>query len=449
MSEDVDLPLKSEMTPDPLFDRSQMDADTTPDHPDLAELDAASMADPALFETPDEEPPFARQVLTTPLHFEVARESATNLWRPWNGYTVGDVLTSISDEYTALRQSAALGDISPLYKYRISGADAFAWLRRFVTGNLVALSPDDILRVVFCEDRGHVVGDGLLFCLGDNDFRLVTEEPHLSWMLDSAIGYQLRIEDVTVTLAAMSLQGPLSASVLAEAGFSGIQHLPVDRARWFEVSGMPVYVSRTGFWGELAYDLWVDPEDAAPVWARLLEKGVPFGLRATGFALREIARVEAGLPRAGVDYLGAFSAIDPGNALDPFALGFSDLVDLEAAHFTGRDALRARASSEPRRSLVLLAIDYHEPLQFSAFRKAGEIVGIVTSSAFSPSLGLNLALGIVTPVARKLDASLYVEAEIRQELSVRALKAPARILQELAVSSSFAHEAPAPLVALF
>lgn len=449
MSDDADLPMKSEMTPDPLFDRSQKDADATPDHLDLAKLDAASRADPALFETRDEEPPFARQVLTTPLHSEVARESATNLWRPWNGYTVGDVLTSITDEYTALRQSAALGDISPLYKYRISGADALAWLRRFVTGNLVSMSAHEILRVTFCEDRGHVVGDGMLFCLGEDDFRLVTEEPHLSWMLDSAIGYQLRIEDVTVTLAAMSLQGPLSASVLAETGFSGIEHLPVDRAQWFDVAGMPVYVSRNGLWGELAYDLWVDPEDAGPVWTRLLVRGEPFGLRATGFALREIARVEAGLPRAGVDYLGAFSVIDPDNALTPFELGFAHLVDLEAAHFTGRDALRARSAYEPRRSLVPLAIDCHEPLQVSSIRMANSIVGIVTSAAFSPILGLNLALGIVTATARKEAARLHVEAEIREELSVRAVKAPTRILQKSAVSLASAHEAPVPLVALF
>ena len=446
MSDDADLPMKSETMPDPLFDRAQKDE---PDHPDFAALDAASAADPTLFETRDEELPYARQVITTPLHFEVARESATNLWRPWNGYTVADVLTSIDAEYAALRQRAALTDITPLFKYRISGNDAFAWLRRFVAGNLIGMTENEILRVVFCEDRGHVVGDGLLFCLGKNDFRLITETPHLAWMHDSAIGYQVHIEDVTTTLAAISLQGPLAASVLADAGFTEIEKLGVHKAQWFDVGGIPVYVSRNGLWSELAYDIWIDPEDASPIWSRLMTRGEPFGLRATGFALREIARVEAGLPRAGVDYLGAFSAIDPENALTPFELGFDTLVNLETGHFTGRDALRACVDKGPRRSLVPLVIDSHEPLVFSSIRSGGDVVGIVTSSAFSPSLGLNLALGIISAAGLKEGVSLHVEAEIREELTVRIMKAPVRILKEMAVSSPSAQEEPAPLAALF
>ena len=446
MSDDADLPMKSEMTPDPLFDRVQRDA---LDHSDLASLEADAVADPALFETRDEELPYARQVITTPFHFEVARESTTNLWRPWNGYTVADVLTSIDAEYAALRQRAALTDITPLFKYRISGNDALAWLRRFVAGNLIGMTANEILRVVFCEDRGHVVGDGLLFCLGKNDFRLITETPHLAWMHDSTIGYQVHIEDVTTTLAAMSLQGPLAASVLADAGFAEIEKLGVHKAQWFDVGGIPVYVSRNGLWGELAYDIWIDPEDAGPIWSRLMSRGEPFGLRATGFALREIARVEAGLPRAGVDYLGAFSVIDPENAMTPFELGFDTLVNLETGHFTGRDALRAHADKGPRRSLVPLAIDSHEPLAFSSIRSGGNVVGIATSSAFSPSLGLNLALGIISAAGLKENVSLYVEAEIREELSVRIMKTPARILKETAIFSPSAHEEPAPLLALF
>jgi len=446
MSDDADLPMKSEMTPDPLFDRTQKDA---PDHPDLASLEAETVADPALFETRDEELPYERQVITTPLHFEVARESATNLWRPWNGYTVADVLTSIDTEYAALRQRAALTDITPLFKYRISGNDALAWLRRFVAGNLIGMTANEILRVVFCEDRGHVVGDGLLFCLEKNDFRLITETPHLAWMHNSAIGYQVHIEDVTTTLAAMSLQGPLAASVLKDAGFAEVEKLGLHKAQWFDVGGIPVYVSRNGYWGELAYDIWVDPEDAGPIWSRLMTRGEPFGLRAIGFAMREIARVEAGRPRAGVDYLGAFSAIDPQNALTPYELGFDTLVNLEAGHFTGRDALRACAGKSPRRSLVPLAIDSHEPLAFSSIRSGSDVVGIATSSAFSPSLGLNLALGIISAAGLKEGVSLHVEAEIREELAVRIAKAPVRILKETAVFSPSAHEEPAPLVALF
>ena len=191
-----------------------------PPRVDLAALDDASRADPALFDGRRAQPPFMQQVLTTPLHFYVASESLTNLWCNWNGYTVAEKLTSLDDEYAALRHSAALTDISPLVKYRISGPDAFAWLRRLVTGNLASLAVDEITQVVFCEDRGSVVGDGLLFRLGDSDFRLVTEGHHLAWLIDSTIGHRVHIEDVSATLAAMSLQGPLSCAVLSDAGLS-------------------------------------------------------------------------------------------------------------------------------------------------------------------------------------------------------------------------------------
>ncbi|MCE9650536.1 MAG: aminomethyltransferase family protein [Parvibaculum sp.] len=437
MSDEIDLLLD--------LDRQPAAAPEEPKRIDLAAQDEAARADPALFERVAEEPPFARGVLTTPLHLNVAVESRTNLWTHWNGYTTPDVLTNLEDEYRALRHAAALSDVSPLVKYRITGADAAAYLARLVTGTLVSLSVNEIAPVVLCEDRGFVVGDGTLFRLGDSEYRLVTEERHLAWLLDSSIGMRVRVEDVTATLAALSLQGPLSASVLAEAGFSGIEALRPYTARWFDAAGMPVYVSRTGNSGDLGYELWIDPEDAPALWIRLLEKGAPFSLAAGGFALRELARVEAGLPRAGVDYLGAFAAVDPANASTPFELGFASQVDLESGHFTGRDALRAGRLTPPRHILAALAIDWHEPLRFSAIRGAGGIVGLATSIAFSPSLGLNLALATLKPSAIAADAGLYVEAEIRRELDLSLLKAPARIVSGPALALPARHLVPAPI----
>ncbi len=414
-------------------------------HVDLAAIDAVTQADPALFENENTKPPFSRQVMTTPLHFYVASESLTNLWCHWNGYTVAQCLTSIEDEYAALRQSAALSDISPLVKYRISGPDALPWLRRFVTGNLETLLVDAIIPVVFCEDRGFVVGDGMLFRLGDNEFRLITEETYLAWLLDSTIGYQVHIEDVSTTLAAMSLQGPLSCTILAEAGLSGIENLRPYSAHWFDVAGMPVYVSRSGSSGDLGYELWLDPDDAPSLWLRLLAKGKPFGVKPGGFTLREIARVEAGIPRAGVDYLGVFSAIDPQSVLTPYELGFSALVDLEGAHFTGRDALRAAKAGAPRHILATLAVDWYQPLRFTAIRDASSIVGVVTSSVFSPMLGINLAMATLNPSAIVSGTDLHVEAEMRAELSLQIVKVPARIIAGSALLLPARHLVPAPL----
>lgn len=415
---------------------------------DLAALDEVSRADPSLFERKAVEPPFARQVFTTPLHLDIASESRTNLWTQWNGYTTPDVLTSIEDEYRALRHAAALTDISPLVKYRVTGPDAAVYLARLVTGNLVSLSVNEITPVVFCEDRGLVVGDGLLFRLGADEYRLVTEERHLAWLLDSSIGMRVRIEDVSATLAALSLQGPLSCSILAEAGLDGIDELRPYAARWFDVMGMPVYVSRTGNSGDLGYELWIDPEDAPTLWMKLLEKGEPFSLRPGGFALRELARVEAGLARAGVDYFGAFAAVDPANASTPFELGLASLVDLDSDHFTGRNALRAAKAMPPRHILVSLAVDWREPLRFAAIRHAGGIAGVATSAGFSPSLGVNLALATLKPPAIDGDAALHIEAEVRFELDLRVLRAPARIIAGPALALPARHLVPAPVVSV-
>ncbi len=413
---------------------------------DLDALEDAVQVDPSLFERKPEAPPFSRYVLTTPLHLSVAAESRTNLWTQWNGFTTPDILTSVDDEYRALRHAAALSDISPVVKYRISGRDAAVYLDRLVADNVLALSIDEAMPVVFCEDQGYVVGDGHLFRLGESEYRLVTEETHLAWLLDSALGFQVRVEDVSATLAAMSLQGPLSASVLAAAGFREIETLRPFAARWFDVGGMPAYASRTGDTGGLGYELWIDPEDAPMFWVRLLDRGAPFGLAATGFKLRELARVEAGIPRAGRDYLGAFAAVDPADASTPFELGLAALVDLDAAHFTGRDALRRAKGRPPRHLVVSLALGFPEAIEFGAVHCNGRIAGIATSTAFSRSLGINLAVARLEPVSVAAGAVLNVEAELRDGFSIRRVSVPARVLTEPALVLASRHAVPAPLI---
>ena len=262
--------------PAPVADPAAEDA---PGRVDLAALDETVEIDPALFDPVGDEPVFARRVLTTPFHLNVARESATNLWTHWNGYTVADVLGDPDEEYTALRDAAALIDISPLVKYRISGRDAMRYLARFAAGCVRELAVGGVARIVFCEDRGFVVGDGFLFRLGAEEFRIVTEEAHLAWLMDSALGFSVRIEDVSTTLAALSLEGPSSQVILAEAGFAGIDALEPMSARWFDFAGMPVYVSRAGLSGGNGYELWIDPEDAPSLWIRLQRKGMDAGPR--------------------------------------------------------------------------------------------------------------------------------------------------------------------------
>jgi aminomethyltransferase len=389
--------------------------------------------------------PFVRHVLTTPLHLDVAAQSRTNLWVRWNGYTTADVLTSVDEEYRALRFAAALGDISPLVKYRIDGPGAAGYLRRLVAGDPSALAVNEAMPVVMCEDRGSVVADGLLFRLGETEYRLVTEETHLDWLIDSATGMNVSVEDVSARLAAISLQGPLSCRVLAAASFPAIADLPPYAMRRFNVAGVPGHVSRTGNSGDLGYELWVDAGDAPDLWNMLLHKGAPFGLRAIGFRVREIARIEASIPRAGVDELGAFAAVDAASASNPFELGFASLVDLEGGHFTGRDALRVAGAAPQRRILAPLAVEWPEPLPFAAIRCATGLAGLATSTAFSPSLGINLALAMLRADAVAANAALHVVAEIRQELDLRVVEAPVRLIAGPALVLPARYRTPAPL----
>lgn len=434
-----------------LHDAPEVDEAEIPGRVDLAELDESVEIDPALFEARPDMPVFTEQVRTTALHFSVARESRTNLWQEWNGFTVADVLTDIETEYFALRHRAALIDVSPLVKYRISGREAGPYLERLVAGNARELSLGDVAPVVFCEDRGFVVGDGLLFRIGEEEYRLVTEEPHLAWLRDSAFGFSVRVEEVTTTVAALSLQGPASAGLLHDVGFAGIETLRPFAARWFELRGMPVYVSRTGCSGDLGYELWIDPEDAPLLWARIVETGEGQGLRVGGLALRELGRIEAGQPRSGRDYLGAFAAPDIDSASTPFELGLAPLVDLEAGHFTGRDALRRAREGAPRHMLVSVLVDCDTPLTFSALRQGDAIAGLVTSAAFSPSLAKTVAFAVVPPEAIDRKVPFHVEANLREGLRLKPLRAAARIVAGPVLPLPARHLVPAPLdpVSLF
>lgn len=414
----------------------RLPADSGPDvtKTGLDVLDEAVRIDPALFERPADEPPFLRHVLTTPLHLTVAAESRTNAWARWNGYTTPDIYTNLDDEYRALRHAAAIFDHSPLVKYRIAGRDAGSYLARLVAGNVRDLPAGEARRVVFCEDGGYVLGDGILFRLDEDEYRLVTEETHLSWLTDSAIGFRVRIEDVTATLAVIGVQGPLATRVMEAAGAVDIGTLEFSTAgataaRWTDFGRMPAYVSRSCLSADPGYEIWADPEDAPEIWNRLMCAGAPMGLRPGGFALRELARIEAGIPRAGVDYLGAFAAVDPAHASTPFELGFASLVDTGETNFTGRSALLALRAAPPRHAVACLQVAADGPLHFSAICRDGRIAGVATSVAFSPALGANLAL-VVMPVpgieAAGDTDGFYVEVEVRNGLATERRKLPAR-----------------------
>lgn len=429
------------MTPDTAPQREDRQE---PNRKDIDPRDEGAPVDPALFEEKPSSPPFERTVLTTPLHLVTSLESRTNRWTAWNGYTVPEVLTGLDDEYRALRGAAALMDVSPLVKYRIAGRDAVAFLRRLVANDVSNLGVHRASHAVLCEGRGLVLGDGLIFRLAEDEYRLVTEETHLAWLTDSADGFRVRIEDVSATLGVISLQGPLAAFALMQAGVGDITSLAPFAARWVSLAGMPVYLSRTGASGDLGYELWCDAEDAPHVWRWLAERAGPLGLRPAGFAVRELARLEAGLPRAGVDYLSAFAAIDSRDALPPYAIWPTLALDPGRSLFNGRQALRRNSGAAPARCVVPIAVEGLEPLRMSVVSRDGSPVGVTTSTGFSPALGANIALATVEAAALAAPM-LTVSAERRDGLSVRETLASARILAKPAISLARRFAVPAPL----
>ncbi|MBI1261436.1 MAG: hypothetical protein GC184_06900 [Rhizobiales bacterium] len=361
------------------------------------------------------EPVFARHVLMSPLHADVAAESRTNLWTQWNGYSVAALLSDRESEYQALRYAAALVDLSPTCIYAVTGAQALGFLQRLVTGDVSKLAPGARMPVFFCDDRGLLVGAGRLACRGDNDYHLSTDEPALAWLLDSAYGFDVRVEDMTQQQARIGVWGARAEALLALVTSDDLTGLQPDHAASCKLAGMPVSLVRNGA-DHLApgYVLTCDLDDASAIWRRLRDQREVPGLQAIGWDVLNTARLEMGIARAGVDYQNIFSAIHRADALTPFEAGVGAHVDFTKTHFTGRAALLPLKDKTPARKIIRLQVNGQEPLTLSDVRQGDAVIGRVTSSAYSPAHGAHLALARVSMTAGKTPDSLSVEAEFRR-----------------------------------
>ena len=253
-------------------------------------------------------------------------------------------------EYTAIRNQASLYDLSPMVKYRIAGPDAAAFLDRLTIRNVAKLPVDAVHYTAWCDDAGHLLDDGTLFRHGAEDFLLCCQERHLPWLLDSATGFDAHIEEVTEAVAALSLQGPTSAAVLRAAGVTAVETLKPFRLTRATLAGIELTVSRTGFTGDLGYELWTTPDRALELWDTLMAAGALHGLRPIGTNALNLARIEAGFIITGMDFVPADTAVRADRARSPFELGLDWMIDWQKGHFTGRRALLA----EKRQGLHLV-----------------------------------------------------------------------------------------------
>jgi aminomethyltransferase len=349
----------------------------------------------------------------TPFHARTFPLCESLNYRDWSGYyTVSAYEAHHDHEYNAIRNAAALIDVSPLFKYAISGRDAAALVNRVITRDVGKMAVGQVFYTPWCDERGHVIDDGTVARLEENRFRWTAAEPNLRWFTQNAHGLDVAIEDVSEGLAALALQGPMSARVLRACSDVDIDRLKYFRVTSGRVGSVPVDVSRTGYTGDLGYEIWIPADKALVVWDALVEAGRSFDLAPAGMLALDVARVEAGLLLIDVDFVGSKKAQIATQRYTPYELGLGRLVDLDKPAFVGRSALHS-ASRSTQRQIVGLEVDWtgveavYDRAGLTPFVPAEASrtpvpvfdnerqVGRATTTAWSPTLKRLIALACV------------------------------------------------------
>jgi aminomethyltransferase len=369
--------------------------------------------------------------LDTPFQPRIDALMKRNDWYSWGGYRAPNSLWDEELEYFAIRSQAALFDISPMVKYRIEGPDAEAFLNRVTLRDVAKLKPGRVHYTAWCDDEGHVLDDGTLFRLAPDRFRLCCQERHLPWLLDSAIGYDVSVAEETEAIAGLALQGPTSFAILREAGFADVVHLKVFDLRDFAHQNGTVTISRTGFTGDLGYELFVPCELALSLWDRLMEAGQRRGIRAIGYTALNRARLEAGLIVANADFSTAEHALRADRVRMPDEIGLGFMVDLEKGHFNGRKAIaEARRKKSLRHILVGLEIEGNIPADHAiVYHRKTKEVGLVSAAGWSPLAKRNIAIASLSrPFGDTVTDDLWVEIYAMRELKYEKLMKRARVV---------------------
>lgn len=357
-------------------------------------------------------------------------------WREWSGvFSSSAYAPHIDIEYNAIRNAVALIDVSPLFKYRVSGPDADRLVDRVITREATAVKPGRVIYTPWCDSEGRVIDDGTLMRLDDGAWFWTAAEGQLRWLRLNARGLDVQIEDRSDALAALAVQGPLSRELLQAAAQTDLSELRFFGRRELSIGGVSIDVSRTGYTGDLGYELWMPMADALTVWDALTEAGTAYAARPVGILALDVVRVEAGLIMAGVDYTSVHHALTREQSYSPYELGLGDLVKLDKdVPFVGRDALRAeQAAGGPERRLVGLDLDWADlerlysnhglspALSAEAWRDEipiydfGEQVGRATSGSWSLVLKKNLAIGTVAAASAALGTELEMEWTVEGE----------------------------------
>lgn len=384
----------------------------------------------------------------TALHEKTAPLCESMKWKEWAGYfAVERYGVAPDEEYFAIRQTAGLLDVSPLYKYDLMGPDALRLVDRVLARDATRLKDGQVAYCCWCDDDGKVIDDGTVFRFHTEHFRLSAANPNLAWLSANADGLRVTLEDTSASVAAMAFQGPASRTVLNRVSDSNLDKLRYFRMMKARVAGVPVMISRTGFTGDLGYEVWADAREAGRVWDAILEAGRPYGAIPAGLLALDMARVEAGFILADVDYTCSFHALVDDQKSSPFEIGLGWTVHLDKAPFVGQKALQAEKKRGSAWSLVGLEVDIEElealfdarglPLHLpqTAWRSIVPLydpqtrrqMGRATSGVWSQILKKNLCLASVESKYSKPGTEMKIESLIdyeREWVTARVVPTP-------------------------
>jgi aminomethyltransferase len=367
-------------------------------------------------------------------------------YREWSGYyTVSAYETHHEHEYNAIRNAAALIDVSPLYKYIVSGPDAAKLVDRLITRDVAKMDVGQVYYTPWCDEHGKVIDDGTVSRLAERTFRWTAADPSLRWLTQNAAGMQVEIEDVSEAIAAVALQGPTSAKLLRAVAAADIDRLKYFRVTSGTIGGVSVDISRTGYTGDLGYEIWMPAERAVAVWDALVDGGRPFDVKPAGMLALDVARIEAGLLLIEVDFFSSRKAMIASQAYSPFELGMDRLVSAGKGRFVGQRALATERARGPARRIVGLEVDWTAvealydaiglapAVGATASRVAvpvyrnGRQVGKATSTTWSPVLKRMIALATIDTPHHAEGTELHIEMTVeavRHRVRAKVVKTP-------------------------
>lgn len=360
----------------------------------------------------------ATGLLPSPFHSRSSKMNINQQWIEWNGYATAVYYADAHIEYFSTRNTCGVFDVSPMRKYRFKGADAEAMLDRMVTRDVTKQAINTVAYNVWCTDKGRVIDDGTIFRLAEDEFMLCCAEPGFDWFHLSAVGFDaLEITEISDDLASLALQGPTSCALLKAMGFKGVENTKPFEIVKFPYGSGEMMISRTGFTGDLGYELWIDPQDAEMLWDQLFSTGQIYGIQPLGDESLDMARLEAGFISPDVEFHGALHTVDQGHDHSPFELGLGWIVNFKKSHFSGRAALLAEKQRGPARKLIKLDIEGNKPAEHSLLysdKACSKEIGYTTSAMWSPVVKANIAYGLVEGHAA--DGPIFAEVYYQKEL---------------------------------